>query len=75
MVGFCSTLILLIGTNFLKDFRSNLLSMFYIYIYIYIYMVVFCLELVTLLIYNFGESTCDDELCIEWCKIMHIFTW
>ena len=33
MVGFCSTLILLIGTNFLKDFRSNLLSMFYIYIY------------------------------------------
>ena len=38
MVGFCSTLILLIGTNFLKDFRSNLLSMFYIYIYIYIWL-------------------------------------
>ena len=35
MVGFCSTLILLIGTNFLKDFRSNLLSMFFIYIDIY----------------------------------------
>ena len=59
MVGSCSTLILLIGTNFLKDFRSNLLSRVY-----YIYMVVFCLELVTLLIFNFGGSTYDDELCV-----------
>ena len=62
MVGFCSTLILLIGMNFLKDFRSNLLSMFYIYIYIY--MVVFCLELVTLLMFSFGGSTYDEELCV-----------
>ena len=59
MVGSCSTLILLIGTNFLKDFHSNLLSRVY-----YIYMVVFCLELVTLLIFNFGGSTYDDELCV-----------
>ena len=59
MVGFCSTLILLIGMNFIKDFRSNLLSRVY-----YIYMVVFCLELVTLLIFNFGGSTYDDELCV-----------
>ena len=29
-----------------------------------IYLVVFCLELVTLLIFNFGGSACDDELCV-----------
>ena len=28
-LGFCSTLILLIGTNFLKDFHSNLFLMVY----------------------------------------------
>ena len=36
-------------------------------------MVVFCLILDTLLIFNFGGSVCDDELCIVWSKVMHDF--
>ena len=29
-----------------------------------IYLVVFCLKLLTLLIFDFGGSSCDDELCV-----------
>ena len=33
-------------------------------LWLVIYLIVFCLEPVTLLVYNFGGSTCDDELCV-----------
>ena len=33
-------------------------------LWLMIYLIVFCLESVTLLVYNFDGSTCDDELCV-----------
>ena len=33
-------------------------------LWLMIYLIVFFLEPVTLLVYNFGGSTCDDELCV-----------